>query len=65
MHTKHLSVLHLTGEATVLEYKHNHILDLRIISISVKERGGRKSEFGWVLTGASAPQRRLRGYRYA
>ena len=65
MHTKQLSVLHLPGETTVLEYKHNHILDLRIISASVKQRGGRKSEFGWVLTGASASQRPLRGYRYA
>jgi hypothetical protein len=65
MHIKQLSLLHLTGEATVLEYKHNHILDLRIISISVKERGGCKSEFGWVLTGVSASQSRLRGYRYA
>jgi len=32
MHTKQL-----TGEATVLEYMHNHILDLQIISVSVKK----------------------------
>jgi len=48
MHTKQLSVLHLrvNGEARVPEYKHNPILDLRIISISAKERGGHKIEFG-------------------
>jgi len=45
MHTKQLSVLHLTGDATVLEYKHNYILYLRIITISVKERVGCKSDF--------------------